>query len=100
MSARSFSNWQHYDQASVDLIRFFRVPDGPDPKSICRTEGEHGVRLYCAVENMGDRAEVWIVEQCRGVEVARHNARMIETIVWTTFPDYLPPALNSDAPGA
>ena len=58
------------------------------------TQNETGQTLQCSstksltmhVEYMGDRTECWVVVTNDGAETARHNARMIESIVWLLDP--------------
>lgn len=38
--------------------------------------------LICMSEFKGDRDEIWICEVRNGVELARHNIRSIESIIW------------------
>lgn len=44
------------------------------------------LELVCVVDYRGDRDEIWICEVRDGKELARHNARAIESIVWETEP--------------
>ena len=41
-----------------------------------------GLSLHLSITYHGDHDEVWIVEMVGVVEVARHNPRYVETIVW------------------
>jgi hypothetical protein len=41
-----------------------------------------GRDLNLSVTHHGDHDEVWIVESKGGREVARHNPRYVESIVW------------------
>lgn len=38
--------------------------------------------LFLSAKHHGDRDEFWVVQMKGGEEVARHNARYIETIEW------------------
>ena len=40
------------------------------------------VSLVMSVAFCGDRDEHWILQMVNGIEVARHNARYIASIVW------------------
>ncbi len=33
---------------------------------------------------LGDRTECWFVGMVDGIEVARHNAKFVESIIWAT----------------
>ena len=38
--------------------------------------------LTFSATHHGDRDEFWIIERVTGTEYARHNCRLIETIIW------------------
>ena len=72
----SQSNWLARDGNSIERILF------PTPNRSSIIEGTKNVSLTLIAEYMGDRTEVWVVEKRDEKEIARHNARMLETIVW------------------
>lgn len=39
--------------------------------------------LHLSVTHHGDHDEIWVIQSINGKEVARHNPRYLETIVWT-----------------
>ncbi|MDY6895258.1 MAG: hypothetical protein SVO01_07595 [Thermotogota bacterium] len=54
------------------------------------SRNEHGrhiksngyISISLNVTFCGDRTEAWIVEICNGEEIARHNPRYVESILW------------------
>ena len=57
-------------------------PNSDIEKVVCLRIGHDCDDLYLSATNHGDRSELWIVQIFEGAEVARHNARYVETIVW------------------
>lgn len=70
--------WAKCDGKKIQIVHWPDTESEKDPQLSVTPVQE----LVCCVEYMGDRTEVWIAVVRHGVEVARHNARMISTIVW------------------
>jgi hypothetical protein len=65
---------QDYDGKKVAMIYW---PDGET------MVGDNGVReLTCRYESHGEYGDLWIVETIEGSEVAIHNMKFVESVVW------------------
>lgn len=71
-------DWQQFNGRKVARIDFPQVSDTSCPYVASDDERT----LVCHVEYMGDRTEVWVAHMKDGVETARYNVRLAETIVW------------------
>lgn len=70
--------WLEHDGREVDSITWADT-ETDKGQQLTRTPVQ---KLVLHAEYMGDRTEVWVGCYRDGKEVARHNARMIESIVW------------------
>lgn len=43
---------------------------------------KEGIELELSVTYHGDHDEIWIIEKSHGAEIARHNPRFVESIIW------------------
>jgi len=57
-------------------------PDTETEKGRTLKAGDGCDNLYLNATYHGDRDEFWIVQMKDGEEVARHNPRFVESIVW------------------
>jgi hypothetical protein len=63
-------------------INLISWPDSSEETGRCMSTGEkYGVLTFSATYH-GDRDEFWIVQTKDGKEVARHNPRYVEMIMW------------------
>jgi len=59
------------------------LPDTNDEYGRQLVAGHPGCEsLHLSATYHGDHEEFWIVQMDKGVEVARHNPRYVETIAW------------------
>lgn len=72
------TNWIEMDGKQIKIFYYIVRDEGVAPY----VDISGGNTLTLSVENMGDRAEIWIVSETDGKESARYNARSVETIVW------------------
>lgn len=57
-------------------------PDTESEQGRCVKERADGYGLHLSVTYHGDHEEIWIIETLNGQEIARHNPRYVESIVW------------------
>ena len=57
-------------------------PDTEAEQGRCLVAGDQCGDLWLSATYHGDRDEFWIVQEKSGVEVARHNMRLVESIQW------------------
>jgi hypothetical protein len=62
----------------IKLIVFPATPE----KQVTMGVGD-GITLRWHEENYGDHGVAWIVRMRDGKEISRHNARFVETVVWS-----------------
>lgn len=72
-------DWEKLDGKKIQIAWFInRIPD---MQPYVDTRG--GTRtLKMSAIYMGDRTELWIIEEEHGMEMARYNARAMESISW------------------
>jgi hypothetical protein len=71
-------DWEKLDGKRIRTAWFATVRDGMQPY----VEQSNGKTLSLSAIYMGDRTELWIVEEEAGKELARYNARSMESIHW------------------
>ena len=57
-------------------------PDTESEQGRCLVASEQTGDLWLSETSHVDGDELWIVQEKNGVEVARHNMKMVESIYW------------------
>lgn len=71
-------DWEKMDGKRIRTAWF--INRSPDLQPY--VEQREGIKLTMSAIYMGDRTELWIIEEEAGKEVARYNARAMESIHW------------------
>ena len=71
-------DWEKLDGKRIRTLWFANVRGGMQPY----VESANGRKLEMSAIYMGDRTELWVIETEGDKEVARYNARVIESIHW------------------
>lgn len=87
MSGVLVENNIHYQRMNIKMngwaIDFITWPDTETDKGQ-KLKTDKDRKLFLSATYHGDRDEFWVVEEFKGVEVARYNTRFIDMISWIT----------------
>lgn len=74
------NTWDNMHGRKIKLISWPNTDIGEG--GTLSVPSSYGDEMSLTIENLGDHGAVWVSVTKGGIEVARHNARYIEAIIW------------------